>query len=290
MPADANEPRPGTSRNPEPGRASGYGSPGSPANDDEQKQIDELDAKVEDARRKAADFAKQVTVLGAQLGALKARRTDRKKAADAYGTAAKQAGADMEAVRPVVEQKLRMAEAGIGAQKEDVDRIAASVATAITEANDRATAAEGKARESALALADAETAEQAANDALAAVKQRPAAIAAQIKDARALVEQAAKAEDKNQTAAMYYLLTKARDVVAGIRIQSQDEYERDLRAAAGKADDTKMNAAGAKTQSSAARDEALGARKTADDAAKGAREEVLKQLAKLPVSEPTAAA
>jgi hypothetical protein len=256
-------------------------TPEPPAGGDEA-ELEQKRKRRDEARDALAKAQQESQEAESDYQQANARITERRKMLEAYEKAAGKTKDDLDAAARKIEQELRMAEAAVKDQKDAIEGAVKDVDKAI----DTAWSESRKAQEEHTKLwedqkrLDAEAGQK--ENALADVKKGPANTEKQVKDVKALVEQADKAEGADDYAGMYFLLNEARSAASDIKIPTAAEYEQQLKTATQEAEDAAAAVAANRKKFEEAKAAAALKAKVLDALRGSRRADILKKLKELP--------
>lgn len=220
---------------------------GSPPPDD-QAELDKKNKELDTVNAEFHDAAARVATLTAEVKILEARIADAKKAIDAYGAGSPSQQKELDDDLKLIAQKWAMASAAVKNQKDAIDKIVKSVdddiAAQSAKVDGLQKAVDKASQEYATAAADWKV----KSDAYAAIKQTQKTTDDQLKQIKALIDQAAKAETQDDVVAMYFLLEEALTAAKAVTIISADEYAAKLKAAQADAESSKATSAAEKSE------------------------------------------
>lgn len=227
---------------PEPSpKSSRVGAPPKDADDLEgkKKELAALSAQMTDVTARAAGLAADIKMIEVRIA-------EAKKVTDAYGLGSTAQQAELDANVKAIGQKWTMALAGAKDQKDAIDKIVESVDDDL-EAQSAKLAAIQKSADKAkqdweTAVADTKT-KQAT---YASLQQAQKDTDANLKQIKALIDQASKAELQADIAAMYFLLQQASEAAKDVTIFSPDEYAAKVRATQADVEASKQSVAAKK--------------------------------------------
>jgi DNA repair exonuclease SbcCD ATPase subunit len=212
----------------------------------------ELEQKKKDLNTVKAqldDATARTTALAAEIKVLEQRISDVKKATDAYTAAIAAQQKELDDDQKLIGQKLLMATAGVKDQIDAVDKLVKSVDDDIAEQAGKLgalrTAADKAQQAWDVAAADA----KAKQDAYATIKQAQKNTDDQLKQVKALTDQAVKAEVQGDIVSMYFLLQEASKLAKSVTILSPGEYDKNVKAAQADAEAAKAKLGDRKTES-----------------------------------------
>jgi len=177
------------------------------------------------------DASGRSDTLKAEIKVLEARIAEVKKATDGYTAAAASEQQELDADVKLIEQKGSMASAAVKDQQKAIDAIVQGVDDDISGQGKNIrtlqTGVDNAQQDSDAAAADW----KAKADAYNGLKQTQKNIDDQLKQIKALIDQAAKAESQNDVVSMYFLLEEASAAAKAVTILTPDDYTAALKAA-----------------------------------------------------------
>ena len=250
---------------------------------DDLAELEQKKKELAEAKADLADASTKAAALSTEIKALEGRIADLKKATDAYTATAQALQKELDDDSKVIGHKLAMALAAVKDQKvaiesaiksveDDIKKKAGDADTLKTAAKNAWTASEA---------ADAEAASKLESYSTLKLAQKSAGD--QLKEIKAFIDQAAKAETLDDVVAMYFLLTEASSAAKKVVIMPAADYAKAAKAAQTNVETTKTIAAEKKAALVQANKDYADSSKTASAAAAGRRNTILTKLKQIKV-------